>query len=71
MSDEEDYEGDESVDLALTEDLSVEEDDGGVQSNLQICEYPLNDVFSEYENSDDETEIPAVVHDKTDFRKFK
>ena len=71
FSDEQDSEGYESLELVLSQDLSMEEDEGGVQSNLQIGVYPLNDVVSDYENSDDEIEIPVVVHDKTDFRKFE
>jgi MuDR family transposase len=71
LSDEDNTEEDESIDLVLSEDLSVEEDEGAVQSNLMIGECSLNDVLSEYENSDDEIAIPTVVNNKTDFRRFK
>ena len=55
----------------MSEHLFEEEDEGVVQSNLKIGKCSLNDVVSEYENSDDEIVIPTVVNDKTDFRRFK
>ena len=46
ISDEDETEGDGSIELVLSEDLSVEEDEGVVQSNLKIGECSFNDIVS-------------------------
>ena len=67
---------DESENLLLSEDEVSNQENEYVkdlqgQSSVRIGELQSTDAISNYENSEDELNVPAIINDKTDFKKLK